>query len=211
MACTGKKEGVKPGTAKAIDANSVKILIRERDTGVLAIDGMLYRLVMKTSEEKNPELKESVNINSGAHIKVEQEYSSEILDPYEDAKKSKVGLHSQAKPKPPAWSKDPKAFEFVLNWTQDWMEHSKLSSLDDLSITVAETLTVEKVSDPKVTKIWSFRYDLREVNSYLPSASSPEGKERSALEQIKNVIVPARGPVLKEVLAFINANRTSQN
>jgi hypothetical protein len=218
IACTGKKEGVKPETtkvvkpetARATDANPVKALIRRRETGVLAFDGTLFGLYVAGAAD-NPEVKESININSGEHIKVEQENSFEIRGPIDNAQRSKVGLPLRPEPKPAAWLKDVRAFEFVLNWTLDWKEHSKSWEDEELKVTVKETLKVEKVLDPKVTKTWTFTYVLNAGKEFLPSSFSSEGKEKSALEQTKNVIVPVRGPVLKEILAFINANRTSQN
>jgi hypothetical protein len=217
MACTGKKEGVKPETTKAVktegavatDPNAAKVLIRRRETGVLALDGTLFGLYLAGAVE-NPEVKESVDINSGGHIKVEQEYSSEIRGPVDNAQKSKVGLPLRAEPKPAAWSKDVRAFEFVLNWTLDWKEHPKSWEDEALKITVKETLKVEKALDSKVTKTWTFTYVLNAGKEFPPSSLSGDPKE-IALGQIKNVIVPVRGPVLKEILAFINANRTSQN
>ena len=217
MACSGKKEGVKPETTKAVkpetaaavDPNAVKVLIRKHETGVLAFDGQLFGLHLVGAVE-NPEVKESVNINSGQHIKVEEEDLFEIRGPIDNVQRKKVGLPLLAEPKPAAWSKDPKAFEFVLNWTLDWKEHPKSYDGEELRVTVKETLKAEKVLDPKVAKTWTYTYVLSGGKEFLPSSFSSEGKTNSALEQTKNVIVPARGPVLKEALAFINANRTSQ-
>jgi hypothetical protein len=102
------------------------------------------------------------------------------------------------------WKKDPKNYDFLLDWNIDWMEQSKASLDQPLMLTVKETLKLEKVSDPKVTKSWTYTYNL---HSPAAVTTSTESDEKLALEQTKSIVIPLREPTLKEIKLFIETNK----
>jgi hypothetical protein len=110
------------------------------------------------------------------------------------------GKSKQAKAEATPPKADPKDFDFLVTWNQEYKEQTKYSFNAPLQINGKETLKVEKVSDPSVTKTWSFDY-------VLNGGSKIEDYEKTAAEQNQKVIIPARAPVLKEIRAFINDNR----
>jgi len=95
---------------------------------------------------------------------------------------------------------NPKDFDFLVTWIQEYKEQTKYSFNAPLQINAKETLKVEKVSDPSVTNAWSFDY-------VLNGGSRIEEYEKTAAEQNQKIIIPARAPVLKEIRAFINDKR----
>ena len=61
---------------------------------------------------------------------------------------------------------------------------------------------VSKVSDPNVTKSWTYNFTLdggAEISAY----------EKTSAEQVEKVIAPLRGPVLKQITDFVRTNRSS--
>jgi hypothetical protein len=58
---------------------------------------------------------------------------------------------------------------------------------------------VEKVSDPSVTKTWNCTYVLE--------GGAISVSERFAADEAKNVVAPARAPIVKEIKAFVSSRR----
>ena len=172
------------------DAN---LLVRETHTGVMAADGLLF-FIECTATQDNEQVKHTTTLESGDGINVQTETHSEFKDP--------VNKRPLATPKP--WTKDPKDFDFLLDWIIDLNEHTKFSMGEQLQITVNESLKLMKVSDPKITKTWSYTYDLEEAQNLGEPNKDPK---EVALDQLKTRVSPARGPVLKEIRSFIQSNK----
>jgi hypothetical protein len=169
-----------------------KLLVRERLTGVLAVDGLTFYIRCRDAETNDKG--ESTVLSSGDGLNVQSESHSEFKDP----------VTKKAASTPQAWAKDPKDFDFQLDWDKDLNEHAKTSTGEPLKIAVSESLKLTKVSDPKVTKTWTYTYDLQGPASlYEPN----EGADQLALDQIKSRIRPVRDPLLKEIRSFIQSNK----
>lgn len=170
-----------------------KLLLRERHTGVLAADGLLFFIECTAAEVKD-EVRQTTGLNSGGGLNLQAETRSEFKNP--------VNKKPLSTPHP--WEKDPKDFDFLLDWNIDLNEHTKLSMGEPLIITVNESLKLTKVSDPKITKTWSYTYDLEEAQNLGEPNKDPN---EVALDQLKTRVSPARGPVLKEIRSFIQSNK----
>lgn len=170
----------------------VKVLVQERYTGLLAIDGLAFLTTYMATEIKD-EVKRTTTLDSGNGLVVEPEVQMEIKTPADKKPRS-----------PEPWKKDPKGFDFVLEWNKEWTEHEKKAFSEPFQATVNETLKLVKVSDPKVMKSWSYAYDIK--NPGL--TGDAKTLDEIILDQIRAVVSPVRAPVLKEIRAFINSNVT---
>ncbi len=196
-ACASKQPPVEANKATAANTSSpftptAKVLARERNTGVVAMDGLTSVMNYIATGVKD-EVRRSTVFESGQGLDVQSEGHTEIKLPVDKKSSS-----------PAAWTRNPKDFDFLVNWEINWTEHQKTYVGEPLTLTVKETIQVEKVSDPKVTKTWTYTYDLHDPQSFnYPKITTPE---EVALDKTKTVIAPARGPVLNEVRSFILAN-----
>lgn len=200
-ACSGGRQGGKGETGKSGDAdgarpattNAAKVLVRERHTGVVAADGLLFIMSYTLAMTKD-EVRQGTEFRSGPGLSVEPESRTEFRNPVD-----KKPLST-----PADWTKDPKNFDFLVDWNMDWTEHSKTFMGQGLEFTVKENWKLEKVSDPGTTKSWSYTYDLHGPAMFV---GTTEKDEEAASEQVKTVVRPLREPVLKEIRSFIEANK----
>jgi len=194
VACSCGRQDKKGETAGASPATKpVRVLVRERHSGVVAADGVLFIMSYTLAMTKDQE-KQATELTSGAGLSVEPESHTEFRSPVDNKPFSS----------PANWKNDPKNFDFLLDWNMDWTEHSKTSMGQRLEVTVKENWKLEKVSDPAKNKSWSYTYDLK---GPAQSISTTEEDEKAASEQIKTVIRPLREPVLKEIRSFMDANK----
>lgn len=189
-----------PQSPKASKPEPVKVLVRRLNSGWMALDGVLFLVELgKEAEKAKPGLVESIRLVSGGSIEAEEEEQGRIELP--DVPQVKL-----LKPGPVEWKKAPAGFDLLISWTLDYHERTKSSWSDKLRLDVKETWKVEKVSDSTVTQTWTTSYVLTGVET----GASDESEARAAAEQTETVIAPARSPILKEIRAFIEANRTKK-
>lgn len=185
-------------TPKVSKSKPVRLLVRTVGTTRVAADGLVFMYSLGTVEyqieKTNPEVRENIQLFSGGSIEVEQESVGETEI-----------MTMEQKHEPIKWKKDPAGYDFLIIWAIEQHERSKYSLWDKLQIDVKETWKAEKVSDPTVTQTWETTYVLTDTGM----GYSNESQTRGATELIKTVISPARGPILKEIRAFIMANKTA--
>jgi hypothetical protein len=165
----------------------VKILVRKHDTGVLALDGGVFHMHVMLAAGKD-DIKQSTMLVSDRRIKVEEEYSITLRSPVKGAEQ-----------KAAEWKKDPKTFDYLVSWTINSDEHTKTQMAEKLKITVKETWKVEKVSDPLVTKTWTC--------TYLLEGGAVSISQKLAEDEVRNVVAPAREPIVKEIKAFVSSRQ----
>lgn len=168
----------------------VRLLVRNRNTGMLAVDGILFQVHLLTAE-KAEELSGRLRLRSDDNIDVQEESGIEYRSPG----------GGKETPTPVAWRNDPKDFDFLVTWTMDSVEQKKSSFNADLVIAVKEEWKIEKVSDPSVTRTWNCNYTLR-----APGGFEKGLLEKTAYEQTNAQIIPARGPIITAVRSFILDN-----
>lgn len=166
----------------------ITVLVRHSDKDSCAADGLLYLAIIialgnKAASEQKTDVTDATLLISGNGLTVENEFFDQ------EGKKDKK----------PGWKLDPQNFDFLVTWNNENKENSKKSMKEALTIATTESITVEKVSAPSVTKNWTFSY-------ILNAGPKIDAYEKTAEEQINSVIVPARGAVLKEIRAFIASN-----
>lgn len=188
LAITNCKSGQSDSSSPLPQPPQSKVLIRTVDTGTLAVDGLLWLVDMHLASEKSA-AKDSLRLSQTTGMSVQEEHVNEIRGP---------GQEKQDK-KPREWKLDPKNFDFLLNVTRDYQEHTKTSFSAPLQITVKETWNLEKVPDPSITNTWNLTYTLN-------GGSAIASFEKTAADQTEQIVVPARGPVLQEIRAFIEKN-----
>lgn len=183
----------------------VKVLIRKVNTGVVALDGGFLLIdVEKAAQNAKPQVLKNLRLTSAGGIRVEMESRTAIEFPggQKWAEKQPYDTHGEAE-------RDAAGFDFLVSWTLDWHELSKYQLSDKLKIDVKETWKVEKVADSSVTQTWTLSYLLTEEES-LGLKDMTKRIAHAAVEQTATVIAPRRGPILKEIRAFIEANRAKR-
>lgn len=183
VACKSGQTGSSPQLSQTPAQR--KVLIRSVDTGTLAVDGLLWLVDLHLVAEKSA-AKDSLLLSDTTGMNVEVEHMNQITGAGQEKQETK----------PPEWKRDPKNFDFLVNVIRDYKEQTKTSFGAPLQIAVKEIWKIEKVSDPSVTDTWDLAYTLNGGNEI-------SGLEKTAAEQTERVVVPARGPVLKEIRAFI--------
>lgn len=174
--------------AKSEPARPITVLVRKSDKDSCAADGLFYIVILsaienKAAAEHQTTIADGTMLLTGDGLTIERE----SYDPGEKGKKK------------PEWKLLPQNFDFLVTWNTENKEHSKRSMNDALMISTNESITVEKVSAPSITKTWTLSYTLN-------AGSKMDAYEKTAEQQINGVIIPARGPVLKEIRAFILSN-----
>ena len=198
---------------KAVAIEPVKVLARSSESSKCAADGYLWLAeasfwqakTIATANKAAADKAASKPVDKADAESVNLAPSLSLADTGLTVVEEYVGDTEQGKSKkakaeatPPKAS--PKDFDFLVTWNQEYKEQTKYSFNAPLQINVKETLKVEKVSGPSVTKTWSFDY-------VLNGGSRIEDFEKTSAEQNQKVIVPARAPVFKEIRAFIIDNR----
>jgi hypothetical protein len=184
-----REAGTSPPAAAAPQA--IKVLVRNRNTGMLAVDGFLFQVHMLTTANSEG-LKDQLWLKSDPTMNVQDENGLEYRSPAGD----------KQTPTPIVWRLDPKDFDFFVTWTVDSVEQKKANFNADLVIAVKEDWKVEKVSDPAITKTWTCSYTLR-----APSRFEKGLLEKTSFEETNSHILPARSPIIRELRAFIEANK----
>jgi hypothetical protein len=193
--------------AKTVAGKPIKVLLRF--TEGLPFSGRLngpqttvviFTVQVAVAEVSRPSFKASTHLTSGGRMVVE-------TDSIVDREKQ-------------TWKLDPQDFDFVVNWRRDWNVvgsnspfsiNNYLCKPERLHVSSSESWTIEKtVSTVKST--WEIpSYTLAGPLQY-PDSIACMGKfpvpatQAFIARQVQSVIIPARGPVLKKVRAFINAN-----
>lgn len=103
------------------------------------------------------------------------------------------------------WAVDPGKLDFLVNWNLEFLEHPKDPS-GRYRFTVTDSWRAQKTSDPSVNKTWTVSYDLAYESSIW--YDSPKRAQLSQ-EQAERVIAPLRGPIVREVVAFIESNSSN--
>ena len=200
----------KPSTKTTVVSRPIKVLIRAREAmpfpkGKLeALFSPMGMFIMKVRsvEDSKPSLKLLTQFSSGGRITVEN-------DRIVDAQKE-------------TWKWNSTYFDFVVNWEREWSRIERPSDIfrindllckpERLRVSSSETWIVEKTSDPTVKNTWQISsYTLTGPLQYPDSIAcmmktAPPVANAFVEKQVRSVIVPARGPVLKKVRAFINSN-----
>lgn len=187
-ACKPNATSTQPDAAKAPETKPARVLVLSTTKSDCAADGYLWLAMMYASTAENlakkPELMEGSALASGKEMAVTEET---IVEPPKGTDK-------------PQQKNDPKNFDFVVSHHTEYNENSKKSFDAPLQISVKETWKAAKVSDPSISKTWNF--------SYLLSGGADISKyDQTAEEQIQKTIIPVRSPHLKEIAAFVEANR----
>ena len=178
-------------TAAAGTPQSIKVLVRNRNTGMLAVDGFLFQVHLLTTSQSDG-LKDQLLLGTGPTVSIQDESGMEYRSPAGD----------KETPTPVTWKFDPKDFDFFVTWTVDSVEQRKANFNADLVIAVKEEWKVEKVSDPAISKTWNCNYTIR-----APSRFEKGLLEKTSVEQTNSQILPARGPIINDVRSFIEANK----
>ena len=200
LSCSAKRAGV---GEQSVQNNSppverkqpepVRALIHRRDNSDVALMGAAFLDAMENAARKvSPDAQDPVLLSSRDDLKLEEEKSLVVWN-----------SRLEKKPRQPEqWKWDPKDFDFLINWDVNSKEEPKYLMFDPLKITVSEIWKVNKVSDPAVTKSWTYSVTLNggaEIPAY----------EKTAAEQVEKVVAPVRGPVLRQITEFNRANRSS--
>jgi len=189
------RDSGQPKASKTVESRNAKLLIRRLRTGVLAAGGIV--LVVRLDEASlnyPPELKDKLELESSAGLEVERDYVILVKSPGGDYYQDRVEK----------WAYEPAKFNFVLIWHSAYKEQLD-SEPYDLKIQVNETFEIYKASARSQKQKWSISYELaRDIR-----ASSAEEKARDVQSLNENVIAPARSPILKEIRAFIEKQKTS--
>lgn len=200
LSCSAKEAAVKDQSvaneapaAERVPPDPVRALLRRRDNSDVALMGAAFLdAIEKAAQKVSPDAQNPVLLSSGDELKLEEEKSLVVWN---------SGLEKKPKPKAEQWKWDPKDFDFLINRDVNSKEQPKFSILDPLKISVTETWQVNKVSDPTVTKRWTYSLT-------LDGGSEVAAYEKTAAEQVEKVVAPVRGPVLKEIREFIRANKS---
>lgn len=144
---------------------------------------VMFIVHVAVAEDSRPTFKSLVQLRSGGGITVER-------DSIADREKR-------------TWKLNPADFDFLVKWRRGWEGASERSSRSEpLQVYSSETWSVEKSSDPSLTKTWEVSsYRLTGGLEYAPISTA------ALARQVQTVIVPARAPVLKALRAFISNNR----
>lgn len=181
--------GSAPTSGEAV--KPVRVLVRQKNTGMLAVDGILFQVHLMTTE-KATELKERLRLQPSDTLNIQEESGIEYRSPAGD----------KETPTPVTWKADPKDFDFLVTWTVDSVEQRKSSFNADLVIDVKEEWKAEKVGSDAVAKTWTCNYTLR-----APSRFEKGLLEKTAYEQAEKHIIPARGPIVASLKSFVEENR----
>jgi len=96
---------------------------------------------------------------------------------------------------PTPWQHGPAGFDFVVRMEAE--AHQPVVKIGEpIKVQIKEAWSAEKVSAPQLKRSWVVSYELSGAEFFSPRKDEGERK-----------IVPARGPVLKELREFIRANR----
>ncbi len=188
LAETVRRPRPSPAVQKA--PQPIKVLVRQTHVIEIAFDGARFLDALdEVAKNAAPEARQRVSLASagGPCLFVEEK---QILSRGEA---------------PGKWAKDPAEHEFLVEWKQEYTEHAKYNFSAPLSVSVAETWTVGKVSDPAVVQTWKASYSLRGTNISAPK----EEISRKAVEQTETVVAPARGPIFQEIREFLVAHRAA--
>ena len=180
LACTdrGKREGQ---AAEERAAKRTRVLLRETARSDLAADGLLVMAEVYLNLSTAPPAVFEQILLSGQEIDVTTERKS-------------VRTGKEAPKEEEPWKQDTAGFDFLVR-AETEAHQPRRHIADPTKIEVKETWTVEKLSDPQVTKSWTTSYELV-AEVALPAKNEGEIK-----------IAPARGPILKGIRAFIRANQ----
>ncbi len=148
--CTEYATNTATNATAAATPQPVRVLLRNRNTGMLAVDGFLFQVHLLTTAD-NEDLKDQLMLRSGPTMSVQEEGGMEYRSPAGD----------KQTPTPVTWTFDPKDFDFFITWTVDSVEQKKVRFGADLVIAVKEEWKVDKVSDPSITKTWNCSYTIR--------------------------------------------------
>lgn len=199
VACSSKHAGnqteSRAESTRAKQTEPVKVLLRRHDSSDVALMGAAFLDAIENAARKVPPNAPGgpVLLSTGDELKLEEEKSLVVWN---------STLEKKPTPKPEQWKWNAKDFDFLITWEVNSKEQAKYFILDPLKIAVTETWKVSKVSDPNVTKSWTYNFTLdggAEISAY----------EKTSAEQVEKVIAPLRGPVLKQITDFVRTNRSS--
>ena len=193
VGCTTSRSGEAGESNSVIKPAPVKILVRRRDNGILAVDGVILQIKLLSAALEYQPLSD-IELASDDMMAVEQETTSEMRSPADE----KVVL---AAPSP--WTRDPSTFDFVVSWTVNSVERRKSSLGGDLEIVVTEQWALEAPSNPSLKKNWKCEYMLHVSNT----SSSNERAQQAAVNLTRSVIAPARAPIIREIRSMVIASQ----
>ena len=166
--------------AGAAKQQPIRLLFRGKQKFDLALDGITFwQHLIETAENAKAELKNDLWLRSTDQVRVDEE------------------------PNPDLWKHNPKDFEFLVTCDVNWEEQTKTSASAKLSIIVKESWKIERVAEPAASQTWTKSY----VLTGEALGASKEMQARTAAVQSETVIAPARGPILKEIRAFIISHK----
>lgn len=204
----------KPATNATVASRPIKALLRvelgmpfHRGQLNAAETRFVFLIVqLMAAEDSRPSFKSLIQLASGGRMMVEK-------DSVVDADKQ-------------TWKLNPTDYDFVVNWEREWSPSERPSELFSINnylckperfrFSSSETWIVEKTSDPTVKNTWQVSsYTLSGPLQYPDSIAcmmkqAPPVTNAFLAGQVQSVIVPARGPILKKVRAFINANTANK-
>jgi len=163
----------------------IKVLVRTAETARVAMDGASLLDALETlTQQATPEVKKLILLVSTSDLSVEEERSY---------------LRKEKEAQGHTWKSNPKNFEYLVSFERDLVEATKSFIAEPLRITVKETWTIEKISDPTVRKSWTASYFLTAEGPF-----GPQQAERSATREIL-VVIAKRATILDETRSFINS------
>lgn len=192
VGCKSEKIITQSNTNAPVEQKPVNVLIRETESSKCAADGLFFLVIIDATEKmwtkEKPELAIGLSLSSENGLTVVQE--SMDKDDTSKVEKGKEKTEIQ---------KNLKDFDFFITKNVEYTEHTKKSLNDPLKITVKESWTIEKVSDPNIKTTQTVTY-------ILDGGNKMDAMEKIAEEQITKVIIPSLAPLLKEIRAFIESN-----
>ena len=191
-ACKSSKTANQSEPPKTTEAKPQKVLIQNSDTTPSAADGLFFVVVINATQKmwaaKEPDKAKGISLESTNGLTV-------VAEDVDNSPESKKEKEKTDKPQ-----SNPKDFNFVVKHTVDYVEQKKKSLNDPIRLSVKETWTVEKVSDPTVKTTKTVEY-------ILDADSNLDTIDKVTEEQINKVVKPARAPILIELREFIDSNR----
>lgn len=220
--------GKGPPEADPRPKQKIRVLIRKRETGRLEAGGKIFEVfLMRADRNAQPDLKGQLHLfTENAHkffpentIEIEEEASYEVeewgnpifLQKAVEALGVPDKLRGYEQPgkktKTAGWRQKTKDFDFVVYNEIVSKERPRGRQIyeADLLIFFNETWKVEKVADQKIRKSWNCAYQIK--LSPMMLYTDKELLDKNAMELTESNIAPARGPILKDIRAFLYANK----
>jgi len=167
---------------------SPKVLIRTLQTGYLAYDGLNFLFELRTQRHNSNLKGKLTTLQSECQVHLQEDLQQNIE------------VYSRPLFKKGAWGKPQELFDFVVTLKLDVYEREKQKFNSPLELIMDETWEIYKVENPNLKQTWEAYYNLQ--TDYI--AHHSDIITLKAQKMLKDVIEPKRGPILRNICAFIH-------